>query len=56
MSVFEAVSYNKILECFTDEEYRRVGIPDEERFVDRGRTIAMPGDLFDVIGPGGSQL
>ena len=55
LAVFEAVSYNEILECFTDEEYKRVVVPDEEKFIDRERAIAMPADLVGVIGAGGSQ-
>lgn len=56
MAIFEATSYNQILECFKDEEYKRVVIPDEEKFMDRGRTIAVPADVVGVVSLGESQL
>ena len=49
MATFEAASYEKIFECFQDEEYHKVVVPDEEKFIDKGRSKAFPVDIVDVI-------
>lgn len=49
MAIFEAYSYEKIAECFQDEDYKKEVIPDEEKFLDRGRSMAFPADLVSVI-------
>lgn len=49
LAVFEAESHEKILDVFTSEEYRTKAVPDEERFLDRGRTTCFPADLVTVI-------
>ena len=51
MAIFEGESYEKIMECFMDEEYNRVVVPDEEGLFDRKRSVAIPLDL--VVGLGG---
>lgn len=35
VAIFEAETLEKILEIFTDEDYLRIAVPDEEKFVDR---------------------
>ncbi len=45
----ETESYEKILECFTNEEYLTVVVPDEEKFLDRDRIAILPPDLVTVI-------
>lgn len=50
MATFEAESYEKIMECFMDEEYNRVVVPDEESFLDRKRSVAVPLDLMVGLG------
>ncbi|MCJ1458969.1 hypothetical protein MMC28_009346 [Mycoblastus sanguinarius] len=49
MAIFEAVSYEKIFECFTDDEYKKVVVPDEEKFLDRGKSLAFPAGIVNVF-------
>lgn len=50
MAIFEGESYEKIMEVFTNEEYNRVVVPDEENFLDRKASVAVPLDLVPVHG------
>ncbi|KAJ7455336.1 hypothetical protein B0H11DRAFT_252492 [Mycena galericulata] len=47
--VFEAESYAKIFEIFQNEEYLKVLVPDEKRFIDREASVVLPLDLNTVI-------
>ncbi|KAJ6576622.1 hypothetical protein DFH09DRAFT_1149881 [Mycena vulgaris] len=49
MAIFEAESYAKIFEVFQNEEYKRIVVPDEHKFVDREASQIFPLDLFTVI-------
>lgn len=49
LAIFEAESYDKIIEVFTSEEYKKNAIPDEEKFLDRSKIICFPADLVTVI-------
>ena len=49
IAIFKAESYEKILECFTNEEYLTVVVPDEEKFLDRDRIAILPSDLVTII-------
>ena len=49
MAIFEAESFERIMECFMDEEYNRVVVPDDECFLDRERSIAVPVDLATIV-------
>ena len=46
---FEGPSYEKIFECFQDEEYLNIVVPDEEKFLDKGRSFAIPVDIVPVF-------
>ena len=37
------------MEVFTDEEYQKVVIPDEEKFLDRSKASVIPTDLVTMI-------
>ena len=49
IAVFEAESYEKILEVFTSQEYQNIGFPDEQNFLDRSKTVFFPGTLITYI-------
>ncbi|KAJ6531921.1 EthD domain-containing protein [Mycena capillaripes] len=49
IAIFEGESYAKIFEVFQNEEYKRVIIPDEEKFIDRQGCQMIPLDLLSVI-------
>ena len=49
MAVFDATSMEKIQEVFADKEYREVVVPDEEKFIDRGRSALFPARLVDIF-------
>ncbi|KAJ7903415.1 hypothetical protein B0H14DRAFT_2664824 [Mycena olivaceomarginata] len=49
MAIFEAESYAKIFEVFQSEEYSKVIIPDDEKFVDRANWQMLPFDLNTVV-------
>ena len=49
MAIFEAVSWDKLTEVFTDQEYIDKVIPDEEKFLDRSRSQAFPSNMVDVF-------
>ncbi|KAJ7126869.1 hypothetical protein C8R44DRAFT_617351 [Mycena epipterygia] len=50
MAIFEGESYAKIFEVFQNEEYLRVVVPDEERFIDRAGCKMLTLDLFTILG------
>lgn len=47
--IFEAESYEKIMEVFQSEEYERVIFPDESNFIDRSKTGFFPGPFITFI-------
>lgn len=49
IAIFEGPSYEKIIECFKDEEYQKVVEPDADKFMDRTRTTAVPMDIFSIF-------
>ena len=49
IAIFEGPSYEKIFETFQDEEYQKTVIPDEEKFLDRARSTAIPVDIVPVF-------
>ena len=50
IAVFEAESYEKIIEVFTSPDYARVVVPDEEKFFDRTKTSTVAGGFATFIG------
>ena len=48
IAIFEAASYEKIFEVFADDDYKKIVIPDEERFLDRSKFTALPCDMAPV--------
>ncbi|KAI0738715.1 hypothetical protein C8Q80DRAFT_1124814 [Daedaleopsis nitida] len=50
MAVFEAESYEKIFQVIGSDEYSSVvGPADEANFMDRSKTVFMPGTLISFI-------
>lgn len=49
IAVFEAPTYEKLFECFQDEDYKKTVVPDEEKFLDRARTTAFPVDIVPIF-------
>jgi len=49
IAIFEAPSYAKIIECFKDDEYQKAVEPDEDKFMDRTRTTAIPVDIISIF-------
>jgi hypothetical protein len=49
MAIFEAKTYEKIYEIFIDEDYKKTVVPDEEQFLDRGKSLAMPLDIVPIF-------
>ena len=49
MAIFEAKSYKKIFEVFTDEDYKKTVVPDEEKFLDKGNSVAIPLDIVPIF-------
>lgn len=50
MAIFEAESFEKIFEVFQSEEYQRVIVPDEQKFMAREKSQLIAGDLATIIG------
>ena len=48
ITIYEAGSFDNIREVFADEEYKSKVIPDEEKFVDRTRTVMLMGHIVSV--------
>ena len=49
LAIFDAASTDKIREVFSDQEYKDVVVPDEERFVDRKRVLTWPARIVNVF-------
>ncbi|KAK7033229.1 EthD domain-containing protein [Favolaschia claudopus] len=49
MAIFEAESYDKILEIFQSEEYQKTVNPDADKFLDRPKCQLLPLSLVTVI-------
>lgn len=49
MAIFEAKSYKKIDEVFTDQDYKKTVAPDEEQFLDKGKSVAIPLDIVPIF-------
>ena len=47
--VLEAESYEKILEIFDDEDYKRLAVPEEGEFVDRSATRLVPAGFATIF-------
>ena len=39
----------KIYEVFTDEDYKKTVVPDEEQFLDKGKPVAIPLDIVPIF-------
>ena len=50
VAIFEAESVEKIFEVFTDPEYFRVVVPDEESFFDRSKSAMLAGEFATIMG------
>ena len=49
MAIFEASSYQKIFEVFMDDDYKKIVVPDEEKFLDKSKSLAFPADVISVF-------
>lgn len=49
IALFEAESFEKILAIFDDEEYKRVVIPDELKFIDRPNCMFFPVNFATIF-------
>ncbi|KAF9469494.1 hypothetical protein BDZ94DRAFT_1091 [Collybia nuda] len=49
MATFEAESYEKIFAVFKDEEYLKIVLPDELKFIDRPNCKMLPLDLAPIL-------
>lgn len=49
MAIFEAATFEKIFEVFQDKEYIDTVIPDEEKFLDRNKSQAVPSTLATIF-------
>ncbi|KAI0829729.1 hypothetical protein BC628DRAFT_1314156 [Trametes gibbosa] len=49
VAIFEADSYEKILEVFLSEEYKRLAYDDETNFLDRSKSVFLPGSLVTYV-------
>ena len=49
MAIFEAESWDKILEVFSHPEYQRVVYPDEKVIIDRSRTQVFAGEFATLL-------
>ena len=50
MAIFEAESYEKIIEVFTHPDYLRIVVPDEEKFFDRAKSTMIGGQFAELMG------
>lgn len=46
---FEAESYDKINEVFSDPEFVRVVYPDEKNFIDRSKSQVLAGNYATLL-------
>ncbi|KAJ7749714.1 hypothetical protein B0H16DRAFT_1551135 [Mycena metata] len=49
MVIFEAESYEKIIEVMRSDDYQKIVIPDAEKFMDLGESQVLPVDLVTLI-------
>lgn len=49
MAIFEAESYEKIIEVFTHPDYLRIVVPDEEKFFDRAKSTMIGGQFAELM-------
>lgn len=49
MAIFEAESYEKLLQVFSDPEYRRVVFPDEKTILDRTKSQVVAGQYATFV-------
>ena len=49
IAIFEAESFEKIVEVFTSEEYLRVVVPDEHKFFDHENAQILAGPFATII-------
>lgn len=49
IAVFEGESYEKILEVFMSEEYKRLAYDDELNYIDRSKSVFLPGSIVTYI-------
>ncbi|KAJ6571157.1 hypothetical protein B0H19DRAFT_1129310 [Mycena capillaripes] len=56
MAIFEAESYEKLMEIFTNEEFLKVVIPDAGKVMDASDLQFMPLDLITPVDAGKEQL
>lgn len=46
LAVFEAESFEKVMEVFSSQEYLSASIPDEANFLDRPKCVLFPATLI----------
>jgi EthD domain len=49
LAIFEADSYEKIFAVFKDEDYLKIVVPDELKFIDRDNCQMLPLDLGTIL-------
>lgn len=49
IAIFEANTYEKMYEIFTDEDLKKTVVSDEEQFLDRGKSLAIPLDIVPIF-------
>ncbi|KAJ7016554.1 hypothetical protein C8F04DRAFT_1160761 [Mycena alexandri] len=49
MVIFEAETYEKIIEVLRSDDYHKIIIPDAQKFMDLGEAQFMPVDLVTLI-------
>ncbi len=49
IAVFEGESYEKILEVFLSDEYKRLAYDDETNYIDRSKSVFLPGSLTTFV-------
>ncbi|KAL9126145.1 MAG: hypothetical protein Q9217_004756 [Psora testacea] len=49
LATIEAASFDKLMEVFADQEYKNVVIPNEEKFMDRKRTMMFPANIVNIF-------
>ncbi|KAK4693959.1 hypothetical protein P7C71_g3529, partial [Lecanoromycetidae sp. Uapishka_2] len=49
VAIYEASSYEKLFECFEDEEFVKTVTPEEEKLLDGKRSLAFPVDIVSIF-------
>ncbi|KAL9096540.1 MAG: hypothetical protein Q9163_006431 [Psora crenata] len=49
LAILEAESFEKIREVFADEEYKNVVGADEDKFMDRKKSLVFPADIVSIF-------